>query len=81
MIRGEWICDVWLVISRCRSTIYSDSVSLYATMKQYRTQDYAMRNSGWILLDAAEQIFKTTKNRVFNSKDGWLVIWLEQCKA
>lgn len=29
-----------------------------------------MNNSGWILLDTAEQIFKTTRERVYNSKDG-----------
>lgn len=52
------------------STIYNDAVSLYATMKQYRSQEYAMSNSGWILLDAAEQIFKTTRDRVYNSKNG-----------
>lgn len=39
-------------------------------MKQYRTQTYAMNNSGWVLLDAAEQIFKITKERVFNTAEG-----------
>lgn len=38
-------------------------------MKRYRSQEYAMNNSGWILLDAAEQIFKTTRDRVYNDKD------------
>lgn len=38
-------------------------------MKRYRTQEYAMNNSGWILLDSAEQIFKTTRDRVYNDKD------------
>lgn len=28
-----------------------------------------MNNSGWVLLDAAEQIFKIARERVFNSKD------------
>lgn len=28
-----------------------------------------MNNSGWILLDSAEQIFKTTRERVYNAKD------------
>lgn len=42
-------------------------------MKRYRSQEYAMSNSGWILLDAAEQIFKITRDRVYNSKDGKFV--------
>lgn len=29
-----------------------------------------MNNSGWILLDAAEHIFKTSRDRVYNSNDG-----------
>lgn len=37
-------------------------------MRKYRTQEYAMQNSGWILLDSADQMFKATKERVFNSK-------------
>lgn len=52
-----------------RSTIYNDSIALYATMKRYRSQEYAMNNSGWILLDSAEQIFKLTRERVYNEKD------------
>lgn len=52
------------------STIYNDAVSLYVTMKRYRSQEYAMNNSGWVLLDTAEQIFKISRERVYNSKDG-----------
>lgn len=52
------------------STIYNDAVSLYVTLKRYRSQEYAMNNSGWILLDAAEQIFKVARERVYNNKDG-----------
>jgi hypothetical protein len=51
------------------STIYSDSVSLYALVRRYRTQEYAMASSGWVLLDSAEQIFNITKRRVYNEKD------------
>lgn len=63
-----------LVISS--STIYSDAVSLYVTMKRYRSQEYAMNNSGWILLDTAEQIFKTTRERVYNLKDGLCFVFV-----
>lgn len=52
------------------ATIYNDAVSLYVLLKKYRSQTYAMNNSGWILSDAAEQLFKLSKERVFNSSDG-----------
>ncbi len=53
-----------------RSVVYSDSVSMYVTMKKYRASTYANNSSGWVFLDAAEQIFKLTKERVYNDKDG-----------
>lgn len=53
-----------------RSTIYNDAVTMLINLKRYRSQEYAMSNSGWILLDAAEQIFKIARERVYNSKDG-----------
>jgi DNA excision repair protein ERCC-4 len=53
----------------CSSTIYSDAVSLYALVKRYRAQDYAMSSSGWVLLDSAEQIFNVSKRRVYNDRD------------
>lgn len=39
-------------------------------MRRYRTQDYAMNNSGWILLEAAEKLFKFARERVYNKDDG-----------
>lgn len=43
---------------------------MYVTMKKYRATTYANNSSGWVFLDAAEQIFKKTKERVYNDKDG-----------
>lgn len=37
-------------------------------MKKYRSTEYALTNSGWILLESAELMFKTTKERIFNDK-------------
>lgn len=45
-------------------------------MKRYRSQEYAMNNSGWVLLDTAEQIFKTSRERVYNAQDGWHLFFL-----
>lgn len=42
---------------------------MYVTMKKYRNSTYANNSSGWVFLDAAEQIFKTAKDRVYNDKD------------
>lgn len=44
-------------------------MTFFATLKKYRSSDYALNNSGWTLLHAAEQIFKLSKERVYNSKD------------
>lgn len=51
------------------SAIYGDSVMFYAALRKYRTAEYAINNSGWTLLNAAEQIFKVSKERVFNNQD------------
>lgn len=53
-----------------RSTMYNDAVSLYVMLKRYRGQEYAMNSSGWVLLEAADQIFKLSRERVYNDKDG-----------
>lgn len=59
-----------LIQNCCSSTIYNDAISLYVQMRQYRSQKYALSSSGWILSDAADQIFRLSKERVFNSDDG-----------
>lgn len=45
-------------------------MSSYALVRRYRTTEYALSNSGWTLLDAAEKLFDTAKSRVFNSEGG-----------
>lgn len=39
-------------------------------MKKYRTQTYANSNSGWVLSDSADKMFKASRERVFNDADG-----------
>lgn len=53
-----------------RNLIHDDSVSFYSLATKYRTPEYAKINSGWILLDSAEQLFKVAKRRVFNYSNG-----------
>lgn len=50
--------------------MYHDAVSAYSLMKRYRSTEYAISNSGWTLLDAAEQIFMLSKQRVYNGQNG-----------
>lgn len=50
--------------------MYNDAISAYALIKRYRTTEYALSNSGWTLLDAAEKVFKLAKERVYNEAGG-----------
>lgn len=58
--------------------MYNDSVSCYALIKRYRTKEYALSNSGWTLLDSAEQIFTLSKERVYNGQGGKCVTYVPQ---
>lgn len=51
------------------SAIYGDAISFYSYLRKYRTAEYAINNSGWTLMNAAEQVFKLSKERVFNQND------------
>lgn len=53
--------------------MYHDAVSAYALIKRYRSTEYAISNSGWTLLDAAEQIFMLSKQRVYNGQNGRVI--------
>lgn len=61
---------MFLSLSLNSSTMYHDAVSAYSLMKRYRSTEYAISNSGWTLLDAAEQIFMLSKQRVYNGQNG-----------
>jgi len=43
-------------------------------LSNYSSVDYVHRSSGWLLLDAAETLFVTSKRRLFNSKNGIFLI-------
>ncbi|XP_055603045.1 DNA repair endonuclease XPF [Uranotaenia lowii] len=63
------VADLKVLRSLMISTIYHDSITLYATMKKYRTTEYALSNSGWTILDSAEKMFTVAKERVFNKNE------------
>uniref|UniRef100_A0A182Y440 DNA repair endonuclease XPF n=1 Tax=Anopheles stephensi TaxID=30069 RepID=A0A182Y440_ANOST len=60
------VADLKVLRSLMISCLYGDSVSFYALLKRYRTTEYALHNSGWTLLEAAEKVFTIAKERVFN---------------
>ncbi|KAG7203362.1 hypothetical protein KM043_013437 [Ampulex compressa] len=47
---------------------YEDSVSFYVMLNSLRSMDYAIKNSGWLMLDAVENLFKYAAQRVYNDK-------------
>uniref|UniRef100_A0A1B0ATA9 DNA repair endonuclease XPF n=1 Tax=Glossina palpalis gambiensis TaxID=67801 RepID=A0A1B0ATA9_9MUSC len=60
------VADLKILRNLMISTMYNDAISAYALTKRYRTTEYALSNSGWTLLDAAEKVFKLAKERVYN---------------
>ncbi|XP_012218802.1 DNA repair endonuclease XPF [Linepithema humile] len=51
------------------SLTYEDSVSFYAMLNRLRTMEYAVKSSGWIMLDEVENLFKYAKSRVYSEKN------------
>ncbi|KAL6435890.1 hypothetical protein ACFW04_005629 [Cataglyphis niger] len=51
------------------SLTYEDSVSFYAMLNRLRTMEYAVKASGWIMLDEVENLFKYARSRVYTDKD------------
>ncbi|XP_076665620.1 DNA repair endonuclease XPF mei-9 isoform X1 [Andrena cerasifolii] len=51
---------------------YEDCVSFYAMLNRLRTMEYAVKNSGWLMLDSVDTLFKNAKDRVYNAKSGEL---------
>ncbi|KAJ0175655.1 hypothetical protein K1T71_008814 [Dendrolimus kikuchii] len=65
----EYIQDLKVLRTMIINLIHDDAVSFYALVSKYRTPEYAKVNSGWILLDSAEQLFRLAKSRVYNHKN------------
>ncbi|XP_045534517.1 DNA repair endonuclease XPF [Papilio machaon] len=65
----EYIQDLKVLRSMIINLIHDDPVSFYALVSKYRTPEYAKVNSGWILLDSADQLFGAARGRVYNSRN------------
>lgn len=51
------------------SLTYEDSISFYAMLNRLRTMEYAVKASGWIMLNEVENLFKYAKSRVYTDKN------------
>lgn len=63
------------------SIIYNDCVGLYSLLSRYRRKEYALNNSGWVLLDASEKLFSVSRSRLFNDKEEFDPEWAPKWKA
>ncbi|XP_060818768.1 DNA repair endonuclease XPF isoform X2 [Bombus pascuorum] len=52
-----------------RCSTYEDCVSFYAMLNRLRTMEYAVKNSGWLMLDSVDALFKNAKDRIYNEKN------------
>ncbi|RVE46864.1 hypothetical protein evm_008509 [Chilo suppressalis] len=62
----EYIQDLKILRSMILNVLHDDCVSFYALVNKYRTPEYAQINSGWILLESAEQLFRLARGRLYN---------------
>lgn len=64
----QLVADLKTLRSVVVSLTQSDSVRFHYLLTTLRTREYAMKSSGWVILDAAETLFLTAKSRLFDSK-------------
>uniref|UniRef100_T1HKQ6 DNA repair endonuclease XPF n=1 Tax=Rhodnius prolixus TaxID=13249 RepID=T1HKQ6_RHOPR len=66
----QLICDLKTLRTVIVALTQSDCVRLHKLLLSLRSKEYTSKNAGWMMLDAAETLFVTTKSRIFNSKQG-----------
>lgn len=65
----QLLSDLKILRSLIISLTYEDSVSFYAMLNRLRTMEYAVKASGWIMLDEVENLFKYARSRVYTEKN------------
>ncbi|XP_033212535.1 DNA repair endonuclease XPF isoform X1 [Belonocnema kinseyi] len=65
----QLIADLKTLRSLLMCLTHEDAVSFYAMLNSLRTMDYAVKSSGWLVLDVVENMFKAAKARVYNDKN------------
>ncbi|XP_051174347.1 DNA repair endonuclease XPF [Leptopilina boulardi] len=66
------IADLKTLRSLLMCLTHEDSISFYAMLNNLRTMDYAIKSSGWMVLDIVESMFKAAKARVYNENNNEL---------
>lgn len=61
--------DLKILRSLIISLTYEDSVSFYVMLNRLRTMEYAVKASGWIMLDEVDNLFKYARSRVYTDKN------------
>lgn len=44
-------------------------------LNRLRTMEYAVKNSGWLMLDSVDTLFENGKKRIYNEKHGNFIIY------
>lgn len=65
----QLLSDLKTLRALLASLTYEDSVSFYSMLNRLRTMEYAIKNSGWLMLDSVDALFKNAKERVYNEKN------------
>lgn len=65
----QLLSDLKILRSLIISLTYEDSVSFYVMLNRLRTMEYAVKASGWIMLDEVENLFKYARSRVYTDKN------------
>ncbi|PBC30084.1 DNA repair endonuclease XPF [Apis cerana cerana] len=65
----QLLSDLKTLRALLTSLTYEDSVSFYSMLNRLRTMEYAIKNSGWLMLDSVDALFKNAKERVYNEKN------------
>ncbi|CAK9810363.1 DNA repair endonuclease XPF [Anthophora quadrimaculata] len=65
----QLLSDLKTLRALLASLTYEDCVSFYALLNHLRSMDYAVKNSGWLMLDSVDILFKNAKERVYNDKN------------
>lgn len=55
-------------------------MGLFSLLRRYRKTEYAINNSGWVLLDATEKLFSVSRARLFNEKEEFDPEWCPKWK-
>lgn len=65
----QLLSDLKTLRALLASLTYEDCVSFYAMLNRLRSMEYVVKNSGWLMLESVDALFKNAKSRVYNEKN------------